>query len=268
MAVTLQRRVLAPAGRISLLWILACAGCAPDESDWTPLFNGRDLDGWTPKITGLALGEDPLGTFRVEDGLLTVGYEGYEDFSDRFGHLFHETPFSDFRLRVEYRVVGTQAPGGPDWAFRNSGVMLHAQAPETMGLDQDFPISLEVQFLGGNGADPRTTANLCTPGTHVHVDGTLVERHCIESTSATYHGDEWVTVEAVVRGDAEFIHIVNGDTVLAYGQAVVGGGVVHGFDPEMKPDGSPLSRGYVALQSESHPIQFRRVEIQSLIPPP
>jgi hypothetical protein len=249
-----------------LLGALAAAGCATEEAEWTSLFNGEDLTGWTVKIRGHAPGEDPARTFRVEDGLLTVRYDGYGDFADQFGHLFYEAPFSYYRLLVEYRFVGEQAPGGPGWAFKNSGVMLHAQPPETMLEDQDFPISLETQFLGGNGTEERPTANLCTPGTHVHMDGALVEQHCTESSSATYHTEEWVTVEVVVRGDESITHIVNGDTVLAYGQPVIGGGVVGGFDPDAKPDGAPLSAGYIALQSESHPIQFRRVQLQRIEP--
>jgi len=249
-----------------VLAALVVGGCVPEEPEWTALFNGEDLTGWTPKIRGQGLGEDPARTFRVEDGLLTVGYDGYGDFADQFGHLFYDAPFSHYRLLVEYRFVGEQAQGGPAWAFKNSGVMLHSQPPETMEEDQDFPISLEAQFLGGNGTDERPTANLCTPGTHVHMGGALVEQHCTESSSATYHSDEWVTVEVVVDGDASITHIVNGDTVITYAQPVIGGGVVSGFDPEAKPDGAPLTGGYIALQSESHPIQFRQVLLQKISP--
>lgn len=233
-----------------------------DGSEWVSLFNGRDLTGWTPKIRGHPLGEDPYGTFRVEDGLLTVGYEGYDAFRERFGHLFHEAPWSDYDLRVEYRFVGEQVVDGPGWALRNSGVMFHAQDPATMGVDQDFPISLEAQFLGGNGVDPRPTANLCTPGTHVEMDGALVERHCVESSSPTFHGDGWVTVELRVRGDSSVVHLVEGEPVLEYGHPVVGGGAVSGFRAEALVEGMPLREGWIALQSESHPVQFRTVAIR------
>ncbi|UCC25013.1 MAG: DUF1080 domain-containing protein [Gemmatimonadales bacterium] len=240
----------------------------PPDSGWTPLFNGRDLSGWTPKIRGYALGEDPLGTFRVEEGLLTVGYEGYDTFQERFGHLFHETPYSAYRLLVEYRFVGEQVPGGPGWALRNSGVMFHSQDPATMGLSQDFPVSLEAQFLGGNGVDPRPTLNLCTPGTHVEMAGELVEQHCVTADSPTFHGEAWVTVELIVRGGDRIVHLVQGDTVLTYGHPVVGGGVVDGVPPDVKVDGTLLTGGFIALQSESHPVQFRRVWIRELDPGP
>jgi hypothetical protein len=240
----------------------------PDAADeaWVELFNGRDLNDWVVKIRGLPAGEDPMATFRVEDGLLTVGYESYGEFDDRFGHLFYRTPYSHYVLRVEYRFVGEQAPGGPGWAWRNSGVMFHAQSPESMGVDQDFPISLEAQFLGGDGTAERPTANLCTPGTHVEMGGALETAHCITAEAPTFHGDRWVTVDLVVRGGESISHVVAGDTVLAYAHPVVGGGVVDGYLPEAKVDGTPLTGGWIALQSESHPVQFRKVWIKRLSP--
>jgi hypothetical protein len=242
------------------------AGCALPADEWTPLFNGTDLTGWTVKIRGSELGEDPYDTFRVEGGLLTVGYEGYDLFEERFGHIFYEAPFSQYELRIEYRFVGSQVGDGPAWAFKNSGVMIHGQSPESMLRDQDFPISIEAQFLGGNGTEDRPTANLCTPGTHVEIDAVLTETHCISSTSGTYHGEEWVTVDLIVRGYSTIHHLVDGDTVLAYSRPVIGGGVVDGYDPAAKVDGTSLTGGYIALQSESHPIQFRRILIRELSP--
>ena len=249
----------------ALLLTIVAGACTPDPaSEWIPLFNGRDLTGWTVKISGSDLGEDPWGTFRVEDGLLTVGFENYDDFGDRFGHIFYEEPFSHYQLRVEYRFVGTQVPGGPGWAFKNSGVMFHSQSPESMLRDQDFPISLEVQFLGGDGVEERPTANLCTPGTHIEMDGVRVEDHCITASAPTYPGEEWVTVELLVLGDSLIAHIVEGDTVLAYSRPVIGGGVVNNYDGAVKVDGQALTGGYIALQSESHPIQFRQVLLRRL----
>ena len=245
--------------------VVAGVGCAPrDAGEWIQLFNGRDLSGWTAKIAGSELGEDSLGTFRVQDGFLTVGYENYENFEDRFGHLFYEEPFSHYEMRIEYRFIGTQVLGGPGWAFKNSGVMFHAQSPESMLRDQDFPISIEAQFLGGNGVDERPTSNLCTPGTHVEMDGVLIEQHCVSSTAPTFHGEEWVTVDFLVLGDSLIAHIWEGDTVLVYTRPMTGGGEVNGYDQAVKQDGSPLREGYIALQSESHPIQFRQVMVRRI----
>ena len=47
----------------------------PNRKDWIQLFNGRDLDGWTPKFAKHDLGENFNDTFRVEDGLLKVRYD-------------------------------------------------------------------------------------------------------------------------------------------------------------------------------------------------
>jgi hypothetical protein len=236
------------------------------ERKWVQLFNGRDLTGWTPKITGSALGDNYGNTFRVENGLLKVVYDKdkYPKWAGQFGHLFYNVPFSRYIIAVEYRFVGEQVTGGPAWATRNSGIMIHCQKPETMGKDQDFPISIEVQLLGGNGKDPRPTANLCTPGTNVVMDGKLFTAHCKNSTSETFHGEQWVRVEAEVDGAGVIKHRVNGVEVLHYEQAQVGGGSVTNFDPAAKPDGKLLTEGWISLQSESHPVEFRKVEIIDL----
>ena len=235
-----------------------------DQGEWIDLFNGRDLDGWVPKITGYDLGENFARTFRVEDGVLQVRYDGYEQFDGRFGHLFFETPFSHYRLEVEYRFVGEQVAGGPDWARRNSGVMLHSQDPATMAREQDFPISVEVQFLGGLGEGPRPTGNVCTPGTDIVIDGATAADHCIESTSPTFDGDQWIRSETIVLGDSLIVHMINGETVLTYTKPTIGGGVVNRYDPAVKVDWTPLTSGFIALQSESHPIDFRRVRLLDL----
>ena len=243
----------------------AAAQNDPARKEWIQLFNGKDLEGWVVKIRGRELGDNFANTFRVEDGVLKVRYDGYDEFRARYGHIFYRQKFSHYLLAVEYRFVGEQAPGGEGWALRNSGIMVHSQSPESMGKDQDFPISIEVQLLGGTGSGRRTTANLCTPGTHVVMNGRLVTDHCINSRSQTYHGDQWVRVEVLVLGDSLIRHIVNGDTVLEYTKPQIGGGVVSGFDPAVKQDGKPLTEGYIALQSESHPVEFRKVELLELV---
>ena len=244
---------------------LPVAAQEPAAGDWVSLFNGVDLDGWIPKIRQYPAGENFGETFRVEEGLLTVAFDAYETFDSRFGLLFYEQPFSHYRLRLEYRFIGEQVPGGPDWALRNSGVMLHSQAPETMPEAQDFPISIEVQFLGGlSDGNPRTTANLCTPGTNVVYGGEFTTAHCIGSSSATFDGEQWVAVEVLVLGSERIVHYVNGEQVIEYASMTIGGGSVSGHRPEMKPDGAPLGEGYIALQSESHPVQFRRIELLNL----
>ena len=251
---------------LALLATLALTSplAAQEPSDWIQLFNGENLDGWKPKVRGHALNDNFGNTFRVEDGAITTGYEAYDQFNERFGHIFYEKPFSYYRIAVEYRFIGEQSKGGPGWATRNSGIMLHSPAPETMGKDQDFPISIEVQLLGGLGEGPRTTANLCTPGTNVVMDGKLVTRHCIQSTSKTYDGEQWVRSEILVLGASLIRHDVEGETVIEYTMPQFGGGNIKGHNPADKPDGRLIEGGYISLQSESHPVQFRKVELLNL----
>jgi hypothetical protein len=232
--------------------------------EWIQLFNGRDLSDWIIKIAGHETGENFANTFRVEDGILKVSYEGYPSFANQFGHIFYRQPFSSYHLVMEYRFVGDWLADTPEWARRNSGAMLHSQDPRTMTREQDFPISIELQLLGGLGQGrPRPTANMCSPGTDVSIDGHTVRGHCVNSSSPTFDGDGWVRVEAIVRGDS-ITHIVNGDSVLTYTSARMGGGNVNGHDPAQKVDGRPLASGFIAFQSEGHPVEFRRIELRVL----
>ena len=237
----------------------------PNREDWISLFNGKDLGDWIIKISRHDVGVNFGQTFRIEDGVLKVRYDQYGAFNDQFGHLFYKQPFSHYRLRVEYRFVGEQAMGAPEWAIRNSGVMLHSQDPATMPAGQNFPISIEVQFLGGLGNGmARSTANMCSPGTNIVYGGKLETRHCINSGSDTFDGDQWVVAETVVLGDTKITHIVNGKNVMEYSGPQIGGGGVSGHPPEVKQDGKALTEGYIALQSEGHPIEFRKVELLNL----
>jgi hypothetical protein len=254
-----------------LALFLLLIGCYSTQSnqntgDWIQLFNGKDLTGWTPKITGYPFGENFGNTFSVDSGMMKVRYNAYDSFSDRFGHIFYKDKFSQYVLRVEYRFTGEQAKGGPGWAIRNSGAMLHCQDPKTMTDNQDFPISIEVQLLGGNGKDERSTANLCTPGTNVVMNKQLITDHCISSRSKTFHGSQWVTLEVLVLGDSLVRHIVNKEIVLEYQQPQVGGGNVSNHNASVKKDGTLLTEGFISLQSESHPVDFRKVELFNLEP--
>lgn len=232
------------------------------EPAWIELFNGRDLSGWTPKFSGLPLGVDPGPHFSVRAGLLCVEYAPGQAWDGRFGHLYHEGEFSRYRLRAEYRFVGEQASGGPGWAWRNNGLMLHCQPPATLALGQEFPVSLEAQLLGADLEGERPTLNLCTPGTLVMLGGALERRHCIDSVSRSCRGEGWVAVEIWVDGAERIEHRLDGQSVLAYGQPTL--------DPA-DPDaarllalGFPavLERGAIAIQAESAPIEFRRIAVQ------
>ena len=237
----------------------------PSRQDWIQLFNGRDLNDWIIKFAKHDLGENFNDTFRVENGLLEVRYDKWTRFNGEFGHVFYKEPFSYYRLAAEYRFVGQQVPGGADWAIRNNGLMLHTPDPRTMLKDQDFPISIEVQLLGGlSNGQPRPTANLCTPGTNVVMNGQLFTTHCINSSSKTYDGDQWVRVEVEVHGNELIRHVVEGRPVLEYTKPQIGGGNVNPVDPAVKVDGTMLTGGFIALQAETAPADFRKVELLNL----
>jgi hypothetical protein len=249
-----------------LLLLLFLASCGSgtinsQKAEWISLFNGKDLEGWDIKFKGFELNNNYRNTFRVENGNLVVSYDEWDKWNGEFGHIFYKTPYSNYKLRVEYRFTGNQVPGGPGWAFRNNGAMLHSQSAASMGLNQDFPVSIEAQLLGGDGVDERHTSNVCTPGTNIVIDGKLITQHCTESTSKTYHGDVWVTAEFIVLGDSIIHHVLEGDTVMTYYKPQVGGGTPEGFP---LADGTLLKEGYISFQAESHRTEFRKIELLDL----
>jgi hypothetical protein len=234
---------------------------AGDGENWIQLFNGKDLNDWKIKFTGHEPGYNLNNTFRVEDGLLRVRYDDWEGWNNEFGHIFYKDAFSHYRLRVEYRFVDEQVKGGPGWAFRNNGLMLHGQSVESMELDQDFPVSIEVQLLGGSGKGERPTMNLCTPGTNVVMEGKLIEQHCTNSVSKTFNGDQWVTVEVEVRGGELIRHFVEGEEVMRYEKPQLDPSDQY-YDKLLKAYGDKiLNKGTISLQAESHPTDFRKIEL-------
>lgn len=252
---------------VSLLILGACSRSKNSEAtnEWIQLFNGQDIENWIAKVHHHEPGVNFGNTFRVEDGMIKVRYDQYEDFNDQFAHLYYKTPFSHFHLKLEYHFTGELQKGAPDYTLLNSGVMFHSQDPRTMPREQNWPISVEMQFLAGLGdGNPRPTGNMCSPGTEIVYQGKQYEDHCLNSTSKTYAKDEWVRAELIVLGDSLITHIINGDTVLQYTKPTMGGGVVNGFDSTLWVPGKPLTSGYIALQSEGQPIDFRNIELRVL----
>ncbi len=235
------------------------------ENEWVALFNGKTLDEWIPKFHHHEVGENYANTFRVKDGIIQVNYEDYTSFDERYGHLFYKEPFSSYHLKFEYRFTGEWMEDAPEYTYRNSGVMFHSQAPETILKEQDWPISVEYQMLAdAEDGNPRPTGNMCSPGTEVFFEDEMDPRHCIESSSETYAYDEWVKAELIVYRDSLVIHKVNGKKVLEYTKPQIGGGVVNGFNPEIKKDGQLLTEGYIGLQAEGQGVEFKDIKIKNL----
>lgn len=249
---------------------------APAEN-WIPMFNGEDLSGWTIKFADQELGHNFRNTFVWENDMLRIKYDEYENFDDAYAHMYYDTPYTHYKMRFDYRFTGEQVPGGASWNVRNSGVMFHSQAAESNEFTQHFPVSVELQLLGGlSDGKPRPTGNVCTPGTAVVMGDSINYNHCISSSSPTYDGDEWLQAEAIVLGGEAMHFLIEGDTVLSFYQPHIGGGFIY-ENPERKDfrdaginndidywvsnDGRGLMGGYIALQAESHPIDFRNVEL-------
>lgn len=256
---------------IGLGCLLLMAGCSltkttkSQNGQWISLFNGKDINDWNVKIHHHEYNDNLGRTFRAEDGMIKVRYDQYGDFNDQFGHLYYKNPYAYYHLKLEYRFVGELQKGAPDYTLRNSGVMFHSQDPKTMPREQDWPISIEMQFLGGLGdGKARPTGNMCSPGTNVVYQGKLAASHCIDSRSKTYDGDQWVKAELIVLGDSLVTHIINGDTVLQYSKPQIGGGVANRYDPKIKIDGKMLKSGFIALQSEGQPVDFRNIQLMDL----
>ena len=250
-----------------------------NTEDWISLFNGKDFNDWDIKIANRPLNDNYLNTFQVENGIMRIVYDEYKDFDDKYGHMYYKKSFSHYKLRFDYRFIGDQTPGGEGWNVRNSGIMVHSQSAASNTYEQHFPVSIEVQLLGGlsNGRE-RNTANLCSPGTAVERFGKIDYRHCIDSNSKTYDGDQWVSVEVVVMGEEYIAHLIEKDTVLRYEHPQIGGAFISksrkGKDWEsmgvtnkdewIAKEGQYLSEGYIAVQAESHPIDFKNIELLNL----
>ena len=266
-----------------LLVILVCQSCNSNDAkkeinkeDWESLFNGKDLTGWDIKIKDHPLNENYKNTFRIEDSMIRVVYNDYEKFDNQFGHLYTHKPYSYYKLKLQYRFVGDHLADAPEWADRNSGVMLHSQSAESVNLNQNFPVSLEFQFLCGNGKDTVPTGNVCTPGTFITYEGKPFLGHIQNSNSKTYLKNEWIDAEAEVYGDSLIRHIINGDTVLTYTNTMIGEGFVSKTNnwtwanitdslSWINKANTPLRDGHIALQAESQPVDFRKIELLNLV---
>jgi len=231
------------------------------ESKWVPLFNGKNLDGWKMKIAGFPLGENFGNTFRVENGILSIRYDQYgENFNNRFGALYYDKKLKNYRLKVEYRFVGETAPGAPTWGYRDSGIQYHGQDPATIELKQQFPVCIEYNLHGGNGKDERPTGEICTPGTTVEIKGENNKSFCTPpDVKRTFHGDQWVTLEIDVK-DGNIAHFVNGEEIMTFKNPR--------YDPKHEygkkfatAENAIIREGYISIQSNSHPIDIRKVEL-------
>lgn len=262
-------RIGALLGGLALLAGAQANAEAVKAGPWRSIFDGRTLDGWTPKIAKHPAGENYRQTFVVDHGAIRVSYAGYEKLDGQFGHLFYKTPLKAYRLRLSYRFLPEGGlPDTPKWARSNSGVMFHSQSPESMTADQPFPVSVEFQLLGRDGDAPRPTGAVCTPGVTITFDGVQAKEHCTPPVNApTIANGTWTKVELEVLPNGEVSQKINGVVVQHYAGLALDpeDTVASGAKPYIAARGAqPLTEGYIALQSEGHPIAFKDIEIQEL----
>ena len=262
-----------------LILIYSCNNNIDSNTEnWEFIFNGKDLKDWKIKFANQNLNINYKNTFQIKDSILKVVYDNYDSFDNNYGQIYYKKPYSYYKLKFEYRFTGNQTKGGAGWAKRNSGIMIHSQSPESNDFSQSFPVSIEVQLLGGLSKGERPTGNLCTPGTAVIMNEKTNYNHCILSNSKTYDGEQWVRGEIIVHGGEKITHIIENDTVLSYNRPQIGGGFVdsklgdidwtsNGVENKeywLSKEGEILKSGYIALQSESHPVDFRNIRLLDL----
>ena len=262
-----------------LILIYSCNNNIDSNTEnWEIIFNGKDLKDWKIKFANQNLNINYKNTFQIKDSILKVVYDNYDSFDNNYGQIYYKKPYSYYKLKFEYRFTGNQTKGGAGWAKRNSGIMIHSQSPESNDFSQSFPVSIEVQLLGGLSKGERPTGNLCTPGTFVIMNEKINYNHCILSNSKTYDGEQWVRGEIIVHGGEKITHIIENDTVLSYNRPQIGGGFVdsklgdidwtsNGVENKeywLSKEGEILKSGYIALQSESHPVDFRNIRLLDL----
>ncbi len=246
--------------------LLILISCSSGDKNWITLFDGKSLDGWEIKIAGYDLNDNYNNTYKVEDGEIVVSYDNYKSFDQKDGNIFYtKRKFKNYHLKLEYKFYGEHIREG-DWSYRNSGVMLHSEDPKKIFKDQRVPVSIEAQFLGGleNRADGiKTTLNMCSPGTDVDINGTIAPNHCMRSKSKVYPINEWVGIDVIVYSDSIVHHIIEKDTVMSYTNIRYANDEY--FSDNFKDlIGEPLKEGYIALQSEGHPVKFRNIKIKVL----
>ncbi len=236
----------------------------PGTDGWMSLFNGENLDGWTPKMAKHPLGYNYKNTFIVEDGILKANYDEYDSFDMQFGHLYTNNVYSHYRIRLDYLFTGKGLPDAPHWTALNSGIMIHCQSPLSVRLTQGFPVSIEGQFLAEGATAGTQTANIVTPGTHVTSNNKFTKEHIIDSSSQLFPLDTWVTFEAEVRGNESIVYFVNGEEVHRCENPVLDAEDQDGKALLEAGANIKLSFGHIALQAEGQPVWFRNIEIKPL----
>lgn len=200
-----------------------------------PLFNGKDLTGWTMDVPELDSNPNARIPFIVRDSkLVSLGTPG--------GHLITKAEFENYRLDIEYRFAAS--PG-------NCGVLVHAS--RLRRLYDMFPQSIEVQMMHRNAGDfwcigedieVPDMEKRRGPKERWGVDGDRNRRIENLTDNSEKPLGEWNTMTIECRGNTVKVW-VNGDLV---------------------NDGKNATarKGKIALQAEGAEVEFRKVELTKL----
>ena len=187
-------------------------------------------------------------------------YEDYpngNDFEGRCGLLYYDKYLTDYRVRLTYRFREPQAKNPVGWGKNNTGLMIFGIDPRTVTGDPEFPPLIEIQLLGTPSAGGSKNANLCQPGgmkVAKLFDQAINDNSCHDSQSGTAPpAADWVTVEAEV-------HVTGETKVFQYPNMTEP--VLRISGPTY--NGQPVLGGYLAIQSESQPIEFKDIELKEL----
>jgi Domain of Unknown Function (DUF1080) len=219
---------------LALLLTLAPATLADDVHD---LFDGKSLDGWV--VDGPAKGKTGRTMWSVEDGRIVC-------LGEAFGFLrYDRRQFSDFTLRVEYRFSPKE--GANPQGNSGLGIRTGKFDPERSRETRPAYAAFEVQLLDDAGSSPS-----------VHGTGSLY-RYKSPTANSARPAPEWNTIEVECAGPRITVRL-NGQTILEADQTELA-------DVKTKPASvaAPKDKprkGYIALQSHSGRVEFRKVQIR------
>lgn len=252
----------------STLVLLTLSLPAFAQSEFRPIFNGKDLAGWSPILENAAPGKDPQGLITAHDGVIHMYPNVKEGELVPFGVIVSDDTFSRYHLRFQYQWVGKRfSPRAKD--LRDAGVIYHAYESSRV-----WPKGIENQVQEGdtgdliwcesNGFTWMRPAGQPAPESQ-GLPGLLPENGGILRQIGmkyeyigrfpeydNYHG--WTNVDTIVQADEWAIHKINGQIHTR----------LRGFK---KPDGKPLTEGRITLQLEGAEIQYRNIELRELAEP-
>ncbi|MBF9149377.1 3-keto-disaccharide hydrolase [Novosphingobium jiangmenense] len=265
---TMLQGLAAAAATTALPASARAAAAAP--SPWRPLFNGRDLDGWTIYQDGEG-NRDAHDAIRIEKGgvlhMLGQSFTGPDvngSVRASFGHIATKSLHGNYHLRMDFRF-GERRFAPRAWQRRNSGLLYH-MGPE---LDRLFPDCVEFQFeegdigdaimvntralqgplLGGTPLWPTYFPGL--PTTYADpINAGGIARQWHRHAGDYERIDGWNTVDLVAIGD-QAAHMVNGR-------------IVNSLFRMAGRTGQPLTQGRIALEFEAAEVFMRNVMIRDL----